>query len=349
MLTVPARIRTWPATVVVLVVLAILWFVLGQSDLALFAAGIGYAIAAIGVDISTGYAGQPNFGQAAFMGIGCYGASALQGKAGFTFIEAFLAAVVLCALVATVLGFAAVRLEHLGFGIVTFVFAFAVAAFLEGNTLAGLTGGPNGLEIPESSVFGNLIASPKPLYLFGVVVLAIGAYLVHSFVRSRSGRAMLTAKGNERVAATLGVELIGVKLRAFALSAALGGAGGIIIGEGSGFVTPDSFPPALSITVFGMAALGGMGTITGPILGAMFFWLVPNYVSALSTYQEVFVAGVFLLVLIVIPSGVVGVATDLLTGRRPTFPWSRGNDAASGFGASEDAPATATEGSLHGQ
>lgn len=356
MLTVPARTRTGPATAVVLVLLGVLWFVLGPADLSLFAVGIGYAIATIGVDVATGYAGQPNFGQAAFMGIGCYAAAALQTQAGFSFIEAVICAIVLCALAATVLGLAAVRLEHLGFGIITFVFAFAVAAFIQGNTLAGITGGPNGLAIPTGTILGYNMSQPKPLYAFGFVALVISAYLVHNFVRSRSGRAMLTVKGNQRVASVLGVETAPVKLRAFAISAALGGLGGIIIGEGAGFVTPDSFPAALSVTVFGMAALGGVGTITGPILGALFFWLIPSYVPALSSYQGVFVAAVFLLVLIALPGGVVGSAIDFIGRIRPSLSWpllkkeealrpSKNEVARAG---NEEVPAPDLKGPLHG-
>lgn len=318
MLTVMARTGTGRATAAVLIVLGVLWFFLDAPSLSLVAVAIGYAIAAVGVDLPTGYAGQPNFGQAAFMGIGGYAAVALQDKAGFGFLESFLAAIILCACVAAILGFAAVRLEHLGFGIVTFTFAFAVAAFLSGDALSNITGGPNGLAVPAGTVAGFAVAEPRTLYAIGFVVLAVGALVAHNFVRSRSGRAMLTAKANEQVASMLGIGTTGVKLRAFALSAAFGGAGGVIIGEGAGFITPASFPPVVSVTVFGMAAVGGIGTITGPILGAFFFWLVPSYVPGLASYQDVFVAAVFLVVLVVMPSGVCGyLAGRIGTHRRP--------------------------------
>jgi branched-chain amino acid transport system permease protein len=315
MLSVAARTRTGPATSLVLLVLAVLWLVLAPSDLSLVAAAIGYAAAAIGVDVATGYAGQPNFGQAAFMAIGCYAGAVFQQKVGGGFLIGLLFAVLLCAAIASVLGIAAVRLEHLGFGIVTFTFAFATAAFLSGQTLESLTNGPNGLALPESNLLGSQLTEPSTLYIVGLVVLAVCAWLAHHYVRSRAGRAMLTVKQDERVAAVLGIEPMGVKLRAFAISAAFGGAGGVIVGQGVGFVTPQSFPPTVSVMVFGMAAFGGVGTITGPILGAMFFWLVPSYVPGLEYYQGVFVGALFLAGLVFLPAGIFGSGYDLVTGR----------------------------------
>jgi branched-chain amino acid transport system permease protein len=351
MLTVPAKTRTGRYSTVVLIVLALLLVVLKPADLSLFAAALGYALAAIGVDIATGYAGQPNFGQAAFMTIGCYGGAILQNRVGAGFLLALLGAVVVCALVATVLGIAAVRLEHLGFGIITFTFAFVVVAFATGGTLSGLTGGPNGLELPDAQLFGSYLSEPATLYGLSVVLLAIGAWLAHSYVRSRAGRATMTVKQDERVAAVLGVGTTGVKLRAFALSAALGGAGGVIVGQGAGFVTPESFPAAISVTVFGMAAFGGIGTITGPILGALFFWLVPSYIPGLTDYQSVIVGALFLAGLIVLPGGVFGSALDKVGPRLPQLPWldgraSRGREVAAPALAEAGEP-RATEDEIH--
>jgi ABC-type branched-subunit amino acid transport system ATPase component/ABC-type branched-subunit amino acid transport system permease subunit len=314
-LNVPALTRTRAATIAVLVALAALWFLLRPADLAILAVGLGYATAAIGVDVATGYAGQPNFGQAAFMAVGAYSAAIFQTRIGLSFMLAFLLAIILCSLVGLVLGVAAARLEHLGFGITTFAFAFVVAAFLSGNTLTGLTGGPNGLAVPPASLFGLNLTDPSPLYVVAFVALSGCALLAHNFVGSRSGRATLTVKQNHRVAAVMGISTVATKLRAFAMSAAFGGAGGIIIAQGAGYITPDSFPPAVSITVFAMAAFGGVGTITGPIIGAFFFWLLPSYVPALSAYQVVLVATLFLLVLVLAPRGVVGEIADRLGGQ----------------------------------
>jgi len=323
MLTVPAHTRTYWATALVLAVLAVLWPLLGESDLSLVGVGLGYAVAAVGVDIATGYAGQPNFGQSAFMAIGAYAAAWLENSQGLSLWQASLCAIILCALLATLLGLAAVRLEHLGFGIVTFAFAFVAAAFLQGGALSDITGGPNGTPSPAGSLFGYDVTQPRTLYGVALVVLIVATFLSHNFVRSRAGRAMLTVKGNEKVAAVLGVDATSVKLRAFALSAAFGGAGGVLIAISAGFVTPASFPPAASVTLFGMVALGGVGTITGPILGAMFFWLVPSYAPGLEAKQTVFIAAVFLLVLVVLPSGVFGTVADLVARRRPKLRWAR--------------------------
>lgn len=320
MLTVPARTGTRWATVVVVLVLAALWPVLGPNDLAIVGVAVGYAIAAIGVDISTGYAGQPNFGQSAFMATGAFATAWLQNAEGLSLWQALVCSLAMCAAIAVVLGLASVRLEHLGFGIVTFAFAFVVAAWVQGSALTPVTGGPNGVPAPAGKLFGLDLTQPRNLYGISVVLLAVVAGLAHNLVASRTGRAMLTVKGDERVAEVLGVRASSIKLRAFAFSAVCGGLGGALIAISAGYVTPASFPPAVSVTVFGMVALGGVGTITGPILGAMFFWLIPNYTPALESKQTVFVAAIFLLVLIVMPAGVFGTVGNLMGGRRrPTW------------------------------
>jgi branched-chain amino acid transport system permease protein len=319
-LTVPARTGTRWATYLLVLVLAVLWPVLGSNDLAIVGVAVGYAIAAIGVDISTGYAGQPNFGQSAFMATGAFATAWLQNTEGLSLWLALLCSLAICAAMAVVLGLAAVRLEHLGFGIVTFAFAFVVAAWVQGSALTSITGGPNGVPAPDGELFGIDLTNPRNLYGVSVVLLAIVALLAHNLVASRTGRAMLTVKGDERVAEVLGVRASSIKLRAFAFSAVCGGLGGALIAISAGYVTPASFPPAVSVTVFGMVALGGVGTITGPVLGAMFFWLVPNYAPGLESKQTVFVAAIFLVVLIVMPAGAFGAAADLMRERRlPTW------------------------------
>jgi branched-chain amino acid transport system permease protein len=312
----PSRLRTYWASALIVIVLVALWPLLGESDLGILAVAVAYAIAAIGVDMATGYAGQPNFGQSAFMAIGAYTTTWLQSAHGFDLLEAFVCAIVLCAVVALILGAGAVRLDHLGFGIVTFTFAFVVAIWSQGDTLSDITGGANGVPAPTGSLFGFDVLSPRSFYGACLVVLVVGVAIAHLLVLSRSGRAMVTVKGDQRVAEVLGVNPVAVKLRAFAISAAFGGAGGALIGISAGFVTPASFPPTVSVTVFGMVALGGVGTIAGPMLGAMFFWLIPNYLPGLESRQTVFTAAVFLLVLVVLPAGLYGAASDGLRTRR---------------------------------
>lgn len=306
MLEARSRFDTLPATATVLVVLAILGVVLDDVWLLTLAVALGFAMAALGVDFLLGYAGQPTMGQSAFIGIGAYTATLMAADFDMPFPLAALAAVVVCVVLSLVIGIAAVRLQRLGFAIVTFMFSYVVFVLLGGRIISPIIGSSSGVAVPPAAVFGHDLSEGRPLFFTALVLLAVAVFLCDRFVRSRSGLALVVLKQSEPVAEILGVNVYTAKLRAFAVSAVLAALCGVIFAYGAGYLTAESFQPAMSIAVFGMAAVGGLGTLTGAVIGALFYRLVPEISRDLQQYQTILFAVLMLVSLIVFRDGLFG-------------------------------------------
>jgi branched-chain amino acid transport system permease protein len=329
MLEARARFDSLPVTLGILALLLVLGFVLDDVWLLTLAVALGFGLAALGVDFLLGYAGQPTMGQSAFIGIGAYGSALVATDFNAPFPVAALAAVLICALLALTIGLAAVRLHRLGFAIVTFMFSYVVAVLLGGRLLSPIIGSSSGVAVPPTAVFGQDLAEGRPLFFVALALLALAMLLCDRFVRSRSGLALITLKQSETVAEVLGINVYAAKLHAFAVSAVLAGLCGVVFGYGAGYLTAESFQPSMSIAVFGMAAVGGLGTLTGAVIGALFYRLIPEVARDLQQYQTIFFAILMLLALVAFRDGLYGLllqviglfrrpAGDLATG--PTRP-----------------------------
>jgi branched-chain amino acid transport system permease protein len=299
-----ARSRTLPQVLALLLVLGVLPLLVTDARLEeLLTLAMIYAIAAVALDLFAGYAGQFSFGQFAFVGLGAYGATVLHGEFGQPFAIAVVGTLLLCAVVAAVIGAAMVRLPHLGSALTTFFFAFVAANLLGGQWLSAWTGGANGLYVPPVEVFGVGLETGPPLYYAALSVLLIVATLASRYANSRAGRALRLIKQSELAAAIVGVGVYRAKLAAFIFAAMAAGAAGVLISLVVGYLSAESFAPAESIILFAMVAVGGFGTLAGPILGALFFTLVPELFLGTGATRAILFSGALLVSLIFLPGG----------------------------------------------
>ncbi len=318
MLTTAARSHTLPACLLVMLALAVLGvFPLGVTARYLLITSMAVGVAAVGVDILSGYGGLPFFGQGAFVGIGAYGETILRGKYNLSFIPATILTLLFTVVIAAVVGSVIVRLAHFGAALATFFLAFVVYTFLQGAQLQSLTQGENGLSVPSLSL-GSLHFSfgTTPLYIASWLVLLVTVLVSHNYMNSRAGRALRQVKQSELIGGILGIDRWRVKLTAFVYAAVLGAVGGVVISFAVGYISPESFDQQESIYLFAMVAVGGMGSLAGPILGAVLFTLVPNYVGVAGKYQGVVFAVVLLGVLVFFPGGIYGALESLVHGLR---------------------------------
>jgi branched-chain amino acid transport system permease protein len=310
-----ARSRTLPSGMMVLAILGIMSVVhVDMTARYLLTLGMAYAIAAVGLDIFSGYAGQPFFGQAGFMAVGAYAATIFRTRTHLSLGVAVVLTLLLVAAIAVVLGVAMVRLTHFGSALVTFFFAFVVYTLLNGSHLVGLTGGTVGLFVPTVKLWGLQFGRGLPLYVATWILLLLTVVVSHNFANSRSGRALRQVKESELVAGVLGINVTWMKLAAFVYAVVLGAIGGIVVALAAGYLYPGSFDPNESVIIFAMAAVGGLGTVVGPILGAFLFAVLPNYLGLAGGAQETVFAAVLLAVLIFMPGGLYG-AVDWIAGR----------------------------------
>lgn len=250
-----------------------------------------------------GYMGYPSFATATFFGLGAYGAAIAQTY-GAPLIAAWLIAAAATGLIASLFGAALLRLKGHYFAIGTIA---TVEVFREiANNLDSVTGGAVGLNLPI--VEGGPDAVGRMFY-FTLLSLAFASFLVTlAIANSRFGFGLRCIRQNEQAAAMVGIEVYAYKVLAFILSAVLCGAAGGVYATMVGFIEPkDAFSILMTIEVAVMVMLGGMGTIFGPLVGALFYVVLREFVWANFISWHSGILGVIVVVAILaLPNGVLG-------------------------------------------
>ncbi|CAN7230190.1 branched-chain amino acid ABC transporter ATP-binding protein/permease [Bradyrhizobium sp. LjRoot220] len=278
-----------------------------------------FAIAALGLSVATGVAGQIVLGQAALVGIGAYATALLMMRLSLPWWLALLLAMMLTGAVGAVLGMISTRIKGHYLAIVTLALneIFRIVAVNE----EALTGGPMGLRnIPTLSIpgLGETITQQLYLPLAGLMFASYGLMIV--FHRSALGRELRAVRDDEMAAEAMGVNSVRAKTIAFmicSLWAALSGGLYVLL---VGFVAPTNFSIAESIKMMLMVVLGGLGSIPGTMLGAIVVTILPEALRDLQTYYMAAFGAAVVIIMLVWPKG-LGVFADwlwgsFLTGRR---------------------------------
>jgi branched-chain amino acid transport system permease protein len=271
-------------------------------------------IAAIGLNLTLGYAGQISLAQGAFVGIGAYSAAVLTTH-GWPLIAAIALALVLCFAIGWLLGYPALRVQHHYLAFVTL--AFSTLAFLVFRNESWLTGGTEGIDsVPRPSLFGFSLAPHLRYYYFCLLVLALVTLATLGLARSPWGRAFIALRENPIRAMSLGVDTRRYILMAFAIGSALGGLAGALYAPLVGLVEPPAFALTLSFDLLMMVIVGGAGYFIGPFVGAMVAVLLPDWLRFLDRYYLLLYALLVMALLIYSPTGLVGIADRFIVRRR---------------------------------
>jgi branched-chain amino acid transport system permease protein len=271
-------------------------------------------IAAIGLNLTLGYAGQVSLAQGAFVGIGAYSAAILTAH-GWPLVAAIALALLLGFAIGWLLGYPALRVQHHYLAFVTL--AFSTLAFLVFRNESWLTGGTEGIDgVPRPSIFGLSTAPHLRYYYFCLFVLAVVALAVLGLVRSPWGRAFIALRENPVRAMSLGVDTRRYILIAFALGSALGGLAGALYAPLVGLVEPPAFALPLSFNLLMMVIVGGAGYFLGPFVGAMIAVLLPEWLRFLDQYYLILYALLVMAMLVYSPAGLIGILDRLIIHRR---------------------------------
>lgn len=303
-----ALVRPLMVIVIGLAVIAAFW----SSDYySRVLAVIGLAvISACGLNILTGVTGQISLGHAGFYAVGAYVCALLSVKQGWSVAATIPVALVLTGGLGLALAWPALRLKGPYLTMVTIAFGMIIHGVATDFT--ELTNGPEGLfPVPSLSV-GGVSLDLQQTNLLLLLVVAFIIYLHASLIDGRFGRAMRAVRGNELAAASLGVNVVGIKCLAFAVSGILAGLAGALYAPINGFVNPDSFAMELSVLMLMMVILGGRGTIWGPVAGAVSLTLLDRLIAPLGDVRLVIYGAILLATLYLMPEGLVG----LFSGRR---------------------------------
>ncbi|MFD1627428.1 branched-chain amino acid ABC transporter permease [Azospirillum griseum] len=293
---------------IILIAVPILWFApsgLKSYGLYVVSLWLVMSIAAMGLNLTLGYAGLTSLAQGAFLGIGAYATAILTAKAGWPLPAAFLVSTGLSFLVGVVLGFPALRVKHHYLAFVTL--AFSVVVFLVARNEQWLTGGVYGLaNIPRPVLFGTDLGGGLAFYRTVLVVTLALTLVMWWLLHSPWGRAFQALRENPLRAASLGVDIRAYTLLAFAIGSAFGGAAGSLYAPLVEFIDPAPFALSASFVLLLTVVAGGAGSFFGPFVGAFFSYMLPELLRATGGWYLIIYAAVVLVLVMVSPTGLLG-------------------------------------------
>ena len=271
------------------------------------------AIVVIGLNFVTGWAGQINFGQAAFYGLGAY-TTAIATKAGLPWITTpFLSALVVMA-ASLMLGLPTMRLRTYYLAMTTIGFGEIIRLIIV--HWEPVTGGTSGLRaIPGISIFGFGPQGQVQHYYLLIAILALAILIATRIRHSVLGRAMIATKDSEIAAEQSGVDTVRTKLLAFMIGAVYAGIAGCLYASSIRFISPDSFSSIQAVLLMTMLIVGGMGSIVGCVIGAVALTILPEALRFLGQWYLVLYGLGVIGVIVLAPGGLASLAS-LLPQRR---------------------------------
>ncbi|MDP3086259.1 MAG: branched-chain amino acid ABC transporter permease [Rubrivivax sp.] len=236
-----------------------------------------YGIVGLGLMVLAGYTGLFSLGHAAFLGVGAYTQVVLAGM-GWSFPFSLAAAAGLSALVGALVGLPALRVKGIYLGIATLSFGFIVEEVLA--RWESVTGGNAGMTVGSITMFGWKADTSASFYFVCLVIAVLCTLAVLNLLRSPTGRAFVAIRDSEISAQSMGIHLAYYKTLSFAISAALAGIGGALYAHMIRFLSPDQFNIIQSIDLLLMVVIGGLGSVHGAFLGAIFLIGMPQAISS---------------------------------------------------------------------
>ncbi|QKJ20723.1 branched-chain amino acid ABC transporter permease [Microbacterium hominis] len=238
-----------------------------------------WTIVGLGLNLLVGFGGQVSLGHSAFFAIGAY-TVAVGGEAGLGQLPSLVVAGALPFVVGYLVGLPALRLHGLQLGLVTLALAMATPAVI--RLLEPLTHGSRGIAIDGDPPPFVPLAHDQWVYYLALVIAALAYVVTRRLARGRLGRSFVAVRDAELVAQTLGVDIAQTKTRLFAASAVYAGVAGGLYALLLEFMGPENFGLLLSISFVTLIVVGGLATVPGAVLGALFIQYVPQLTSAIS-------------------------------------------------------------------
>lgn len=260
-----------------------------------------FTLLALSLNIITGYAGQAMMGIAAFFGIGAYTAAIITTHGG-NFLLALLAAIVVSGIFGAILGVISLRLQADFLAITTIGINFVMAAIF--NSLK-ITGGTLGLTTTKPVVFG-LKMNNTYFFIFTTILIVIVCLLITKMRHSWFGMALASIENDPGAARSFGINVSKYQILAFTIGTALAGLTGGIYSHRMGFISASDFAFVVSIQVVSMCVIGGLGTLRGPIFGAILLSVLPEVLRFADNYRELVYALLLVVMVRFMPEGLLG-------------------------------------------
>ena len=262
------------------------------------------AVVALGLNLLSGYTNQLSFGHAGFLAIGAYAAALVTIHApGVPVIVTLLVSGVVTAAVGLAFGVPCLRLGGLYLSMATLAFGFVITeAILNLDTL---TNGADGLRVPVARLGSLPLRSDVARYYLTAVVAVLMVVAAVNLVRTRPGRAFLALRESEVAAQASGVPVAAWKTAAFGISAFYTGVAGALFAFVIGFLSPDAFDVFLSVDFVVMIVVGGLGSVSGSVVGAAVVTVLYDALAAFQNYRPLIFGTILIACMLFVPGGIV--------------------------------------------
>lgn len=271
--------------------------------------GMLTAILALSLNFTLGYVGQPNFGHGALFGFGAYTSAIVSIKLGFPFTASFFSAMLVAGIVGLLVGYITLQLRGAYFCMVTI--AITQVFLLLSTNLVPLTGGPMGLAgVATPELFG--LGGRETLWTLAIVIVGIIIWLTWMLEKSVAGRAWIAIRESETLSMALGINSFRYAWLAYVVGSVFAGAAGSLYAHYLGFVDPTIFAFSWSSMSVVSVAMGGRGTIIGPLIGGLLVTLLPEYFRVAALWRLPMFGFVLILIIAFIPDGLVKLPGHLL-------------------------------------
>ncbi len=231
-------------------------------------------IAAMGLNILTGFTGQISLGNAAFLAVGAYSTAFLAGRLGLPFPVVIPAAGLVTALVGMIFGVPSLRLKGLYLAVATLAAHFVIE--FTASHWESVTGGVNGISIPAAKLGPLVLSGDRKLFWLAFAVTALLLYFAKNLFRTKVGKAFVAIRDQDISAEVMGVNVFKYKLLSFGVSSFYVGVAGSLLAYQARIISPENFPITVAIDQLGMIIIGGLGSVVGSIFGAVFVTLLPE-------------------------------------------------------------------------
>jgi branched-chain amino acid transport system permease protein len=279
--------------------------VFGDYGLRLFNGALIAAIAVLGLNFILGYTGLISLMHASTVGMGAYTLAILTAKAGFSPWVALFLSIVASAAFSYLAGIVLLRLKGHYFALATLGINVSFGIIV--SNLVGLTGGTNGIPgLPNLTVAGFAVDSEARYFYLALIVLFVLANFSYAIRKSDLGRAMIAVRDDEMAASVSGLDVTKIKVMSLAIGGAYAGLAGVLFALHAHFVSPEDFNFSHSIVYLAMLVVGGEGSISGAMMGAIVVSLLPELLRGVGEAYLMVFGTLTLIILIVLPRGLAG-------------------------------------------
>lgn len=274
------------------------------------------AILVIALDLVAGFGGMVSLCHGALLGVGAYAFTVVANDAGLSALPAMVLAIALSTVLAFIIGAVCARSTGIYFIMATLAFGQMAYSFVFQSPLFGGDDGLSGAPRPDLSALGIDLTDSRAFAIYAILLVALAYLVAAATLRSGLGRSLVGLHHNEKRLRALGLTVWRAKATAFAISGALAGLAGCLAAQHTQYISPGLLSWTVSGEALVVVILGGLGTLTGPILGAILFVVLKHEIAAITPYWHAIVGLILIAVVMSRAQGVFGFIEARMAARK---------------------------------